>query len=108
MINETIAAIAAMIRLLSAEVGRWLGVGGGDIIVSGARIRGRAAYASFPASSKEYFGIGGIAFSRASGYLGFLSASHARASNSHPMDKVGSATNSAVIAAFGSASVNHF
>src|SRR5438309_4793883 len=35
MINETIAAIAAMIRLLSAEGGRWLGVGGGDVIVSG-------------------------------------------------------------------------
>src|SRR6266571_1592482 len=37
MINETIAAMAAMIRLLSAEAGRTLGVGGGDVIVSEAR-----------------------------------------------------------------------
>jgi len=43
MIKETIAAIAAIIRLLNAEGGRWLGVGGGDVIVSAARIRGRAA-----------------------------------------------------------------
>src|SRR6266705_911635 len=37
LINETIAAMAAMIRLLSAEAGRTLGVGGGDVIVSEAR-----------------------------------------------------------------------
>src|SRR2546422_1561485 len=35
MIIETIAAMAAIIRLLNAEGGRWLGVGGGEVIVSG-------------------------------------------------------------------------
>jgi len=43
MIKETIAAMAAMILLFNAEGGRWLGVGGGEVIVSGGPDSGRAA-----------------------------------------------------------------